>query len=74
MKHNNKELICNCNGVLRGEITNAIRKHKATQLSHIQLLCGAGVRCGRCIPLIDEILLQEVKVDKPSNGQLRMEF
>ena len=74
MKQNRKELICNCNGVLRGEIINAIRKHKASELSHIQLLCGAGVRCGRCIPLIDEILLQEVKNDKSTDGQMKLEF
>lgn len=74
MKLSRKEVICNCNEVTRGEINDAIRKHQAYTLAHIQQLCGAGVRCGRCIPIIDEILLQQGKRPNLKDGQLSIEF
>ncbi len=73
MKQNSKEIICSCNSVTRGEIVKAIRKKGATKLAHIQHVCGAGIRCGRCVPLIDEILLAEAKLGN-ANSQLRIDF
>lgn len=74
MKQNRKELICSCNSVSRGEILDAIKKHNASKLAHIQQLCGAGIRCGRCIPIIDDILLQKANDKDSDNGQLRIDF
>ena len=74
MRQSRKELICSCNSVSRGEVIDAIRKKKASQLADIQLLCGAGIRCGRCIPIIEDILASEFNSNKKGDGQLRMDF
>ena len=55
-----EEIVCGCNGVTKGTIANEI---KASELSTVDEVGGctkAGRSCGRCKPLISEILAAEL--------------
>jgi nitrite reductase (NADH) large subunit len=60
-------LICICNFVDEKEI-NSLLKKGAASTKDIQFLTRAGTSCGRCLPLIDE-LVEAFKNAKPKDQQ-----
>lgn len=54
------EIICNCMGVTRGEIEDAILNDNCDTLEKIQEKTEAGTVCGTCVEDIEDIL-EEVK-------------
>ena len=65
-------LVCLCNFVDEKEILSVLRKG-ANTTSDIQRLTGAGTSCGRCLPLIDEIVEAFTK-EKPKDQQTKLDF
>jgi nitrite reductase (NADH) large subunit len=65
-------IICQCNAVSEKEIIKTIKKKGAVKLEHIQRLTGAGTSCGRCIPLIDDLLEKHRTDDK--DPQLKLDL
>jgi nitrite reductase (NADH) large subunit len=61
--------ICNCNGVSKGQIKEAIQVGKCRSVSKVGACTKAGMGCGSCKPLIQqflEIYAGEVRDDDPS--------
>ncbi|MDP4086898.1 MAG: nitrite reductase large subunit NirB [Bacillota bacterium] len=52
----NDELICGCNGVTKGVIVDAIQKQGLTTLDQVSHCTNAGRSCGRCKPMVSQIL------------------
>jgi nitrite reductase (NADH) large subunit len=50
------ELVCGCNGVTKGTIIEAIQKQGLTTLDQVSHCTNAGRSCGRCKPLVSQIL------------------
>lgn len=48
-------LVCHCEGIGHRKIAKSIA-HGASSVLDVQLQCGAGSRCGGCIPVIEEML------------------
>jgi len=57
--------VCHCRAVTDGEIREAIAAG-ACDLDEVGLRCGAGVTCGGCCPLIQELLAEQVPQDRPA--------
>ncbi len=53
---NRDEQICNCMGVSRGEIMDAIKAGGLKTVEEVGEATAAGTGCGGCQPLIQEIL------------------
>lgn len=51
--------VCNCNGVCKGDIVNAIRERGLTATQEVVAVTRAGAGCGSCKPLVAEILKLE---------------
>lgn len=63
-------LICICNFVDEKEI-NSLLKKGAASTKDIQFLTRAGTSCGRCLPLIDELVENFIKTkSKEQQGKL----
>lgn len=56
-----EDLVCNCNAVSYGRILEAI-KSGAKTIEDIQALTKASTSCGGCMPTIESILKEHVKV------------
>ncbi|WP_462412762.1 nitrite reductase large subunit NirB [Neobacillus sp. Marseille-QA0830] len=52
----NDELVCGCNGVTKGTIVEAIHTQGLTTLDQVSHCTNAGRSCGRCKPLVNQIL------------------
>lgn len=65
-------LICICNFVDEKEIKLLLNKG-ATGTKEIQHLTRAGTSCGRCLPLIDELVTSH-KSQKPKAPQSKLDF
>jgi len=65
-------LICICNFVDEKEI-NSLLKKGASSTKDIQFLTRAGTSCGRCLPLIDE-LVESFKNAKSKGQQGKLDF
>jgi len=65
-------LICICNFVDEKEIISLLKKG-AKSTKDIQFLTRAGTSCGRCLPLIDE-LVERHKNKKPKDRQGKLDF
>jgi nitrite reductase (NADH) large subunit len=50
------ELICGCNGVTKGAIVDAIQAQGLTTLDQVSHCTNAGRSCGRCKPMVSQIL------------------
>ncbi|MDR2685020.1 MAG: (2Fe-2S)-binding protein [Prevotellaceae bacterium] len=50
------ETICNCMGVTRGEIVDAITAGGLTTVDEVSETTGAGTGCGGCQDIIQKIL------------------
>ncbi|NQU51591.1 MAG: (2Fe-2S)-binding protein [Bacteroidetes bacterium] len=67
-----KRLVCLCNLVDENEIVSYLKKG-ANSTKDIQRLTRAGTSCGRCLPLIDEIVLS-FKKERPKVQQTKLDF
>lgn len=47
--------VCQCKSVSKGELVDAIHQG-ADNIPALQQRCGAGMVCGSCVPLLDELL------------------
>jgi nitrite reductase (NADH) large subunit len=65
-------LICFCNFVDEKEIKSLLQKG-AKSTKEIQILTRAGTSCGRCLPLIDE-LVDSFQKTKSKDQQGKMDF
>ncbi|MCF6357411.1 MAG: (2Fe-2S)-binding protein [Draconibacterium sp.] len=65
-------LVCLCNLVDEKEILSALKKG-ANSTSDIQRLTRAGTSCGKCLPVIDEIV-NVYKKEKPKDQQTELDF
>ena len=65
-------LVCLCNFVDEDEILSVLKKG-ANSTSDIQRLTRAGTSCGRCLPVIDEIVNTFLK-EKPKDQQTKLDF
>ena len=52
----NDELVCGCNGVTKGVIVEAIKAQGLTTLDQVSHCTNAGRSCGRCKPMVNDIL------------------
>lgn len=52
----NDELVCGCNGVTKGEIVESIKNQGLTTLEQVSHCTNAGRSCGRCKPVVSQIL------------------
>lgn len=48
--------ICNCLGIMKSEIVNAIKDKGLKTVEQVQDETNAGTVCGSCIPDIEDIL------------------
>ena len=67
-----KRLICLCNFIEEQEIKSVLKKG-ALSTKDIQFQTRAGTSCGRCLPLIDE-LVESHKNKKPKDQQQRLDL
>ena len=65
-------LVCICNFVDEKEITKFL-KQGANTTKDIQYLTRAGTSCGRCLPVIDDLVLAYNK-EKPKDQQKKLNF
>ncbi|HCE57308.1 MAG TPA: hypothetical protein DER09_05765 [Prolixibacteraceae bacterium] len=65
-------LVCLCNLVDENEIISLL-KRGATSTSDIQQLTRAGTSCGKCLPVIDD-LVSEFKNKRPKDQQKKLDF
>jgi bacterioferritin-associated ferredoxin len=57
--------VCHCRAVTDGEIREAIVAG-ACDLDEVGRRCGAGITCGGCCPLIQELLAQHAESLRPA--------
>jgi nitrite reductase (NADH) large subunit len=67
-----KRIVCFCNLVDEAEIISCLKKG-ADSTKDIQLLTRAGTSCGRCLPVIDGIVLF-YKMEKKEVPQGKLNF
>jgi len=65
-------LVCLCNLVDENEIISLLKKG-AKSTADIQRLTRAGTSCGRCLPVIDE-LVNEFQIKRPKDQQKTLDF
>jgi nitrite reductase (NADH) large subunit len=65
-------LVCLCNFVDEKEIRSVLKKG-AESTADIQRFTRAGTSCGRCLPEIDELVLNHKK-NKPEDQQRKLEL
>ncbi len=65
-------LVCTCNLIDEKEI-NAMLDKGASSTKDIQEYTRAGTSCGRCLPVIDEIVNTQKKKE-PKNQQQKLDF
>lgn len=69
-----RKLICMCNFVDEQEIVDLLKKG-VDSTAQIQALTRAGTSCGRCLPVIDDLVRRMDKTKpKPQSKQLRLGF
>ena len=52
--------VCSCNNVTKGDICNAIRKGDLSTLGEVKVCTKAGTGCGGCLPLVTDLLNEEL--------------
>lgn len=50
------EMICNCNGVTKGAIIEAVQKNGLTTVEQVKKCTKASASCGGCKPLVSDLL------------------
>lgn len=53
--------ICSCNNVSKGDICSAIQENKLIDVPSVKKCTKAGTGCGGCVPLVTDILKDEMK-------------
>lgn len=53
--------ICSCNNVSKEQICTAIRENNFTDISSVKKCTKAGNGCGDCVPLVSDLLKDEMK-------------
>ena len=53
--------VCQCNGVSKGDICSAIRDDGCAALGDVKARTRAGTGCGGCLPLVTDLLKQELE-------------
>ncbi len=67
-----RRLVCLCNFIEEKEIKSVLKKG-AESARDIQFQTRAGTSCGRCLPLIDD-LVESFKKEKSKGQQQRLDF
>lgn len=67
-----KRLVCLCNLIDEKEILSYLKKG-AESTSEIQKLTRAGTSCGKCLPIIDD-LVEKYKKERPKDQQKKLDF
>jgi nitrite reductase (NADH) large subunit len=55
--------VCNCNGVCKGDIVEAIRERGLSSVQEVVAVTRAGTGCGSCKPLVAELVTNETGGD-----------
>ncbi|MED1470739.1 nitrite reductase large subunit NirB [Bacillus salipaludis] len=68
------QIICNCNGVTKREIINAVQKNGLTDVNQIKKYTKASGSCGGCKPLVAGLLsyIQSDAFDEPEERESSM--
>ena len=53
--------VCQCNSVSKGDICCAIRDNEFTTVEEVKAFTKAGTSCGGCVPLVTDLLKQELE-------------
>ncbi len=53
--------ICSCNSVTKGQICSAIQDQGLTDIASVKKCTQAGIGCGGCVPLVTDLLKDELK-------------
>ena len=53
--------ICSCNSVTKGQICSAIQDQGLTDIASVKKCTQAGTGCGGCVPLVTDLLKDELK-------------
>ena len=53
--------VCQCNSVSKGDICCAIRDNEFTTVGEVKTFTKAGTGCGGCVPLVTDLLKQELE-------------
>ena len=53
--------VCQCNSVSKGDICCAIRDNEFTTIEEVKAFTKAGTSCGGCVPLVTDLLKQELE-------------
>ena len=69
---NMAEKVCTCYDVTKADLVRAIRKHKLDSFFNVQAATKASTGCGRCKPIVMDILEKELKNRLKSDSQLRL--
>lgn len=56
-----RAMICSCNNVTKGVICEAITDGNLTEVSEIKACTKAGTSCGGCVPLVTDLLKDELR-------------
>ena len=54
-------LVCSCNNVSKSDLCNAIVEHDLTTVDQIKSCTRAGTGCGGCLPLVTDLLDQQLQ-------------
>ena len=60
----NSQIICHCFGITKQEIIDSITKNGAKTFDDVSKLTSAGLACGRCRELIENLIKEYIKTDK----------
>ncbi len=62
--------VCNCNGVCKGQIVEAIRERGLSSVQEVVAVTRAGTGCGSCKPLVAELITNETGGDADTANYL----
>jgi nitrite reductase (NADH) large subunit len=68
------KVVCECKLVPKTEIIDAIRKGGCQTIIDIQNVTGASTGCGRCKPVVIDILMKELQKQLEGSKQLKLPF
>lgn len=68
-------LVCSCNNVSKNDVCRAVKENELTTVGQIKSCTKAGTGCGGCLPLVTDILEQELaKLGKTASKTLCEHF
>ncbi|NHB68760.1 (2Fe-2S)-binding protein [Perlabentimonas gracilis] len=72
--HKVSKFICQCKSVTPAEIKSSVRRSGARSILDVQNLTRATTGCGRCKPLVMELIEVELEKINSKGMQLRIDF